>query len=204
MQAKVVVQNCQQYQECTEYFLWPPPPSLPPKRVLWKCWFLTTPYENAMHHLINIFNNLTGAVDPLTPPPSILCVFLWKWWQFWTIPYLEIQSKYLTIFEIFFISNQWIKNTVFDLISVLFAYVILDQKIALISEPPPFFLSFMYFVCVYPGCKTLLPKVVACEGPFIMMTGSLSLKKKNQLKKKNYKKKKKKRGCSLIRACSQN
>ena len=45
----------------------------------------------------------------------------------------------------------------------------------------------MYFVCVYPGCKTLLPKVVACEGPLIMMTGSLSLKKK---------------GCSLIRACS--
>ena len=57
----------------------------------------------------------------------------------------------------------------------------------------------MYFVCVYPGCKTLLPKVVACEGPFIMMTGSLK-KKKNY--KKNYKKKKKKRGCSLIRACS--
>ena len=54
----------------------------------------------------------------------------------------------------------------------------------------------MYFVCVYPGCKTLLPKVVACEGPLIMMTGSLSPKKKN------YKKKKKKRGCSLIRACS--
>ena len=22
----------------------------------------------------------------------------------------------------------------------------------------------MYFVCVYPGCKTLLPKIVACEG----------------------------------------
>ena len=35
----------------------------------------------------------------------------------------------------------------------------------------------MYFVCVYPGCKTLLPKVVACEGPLIMMTGSLSQKK---------------------------
>ena len=53
----------------------------------------------------------------------------------------------------------------------------------------------MYFVCVYPGRKTLLPKVVACEGPLIMMAGSLSKKKK---KKKN----KKKRGCSLIRACS--
>ena len=61
----------------------------------------------------------------------------------------------------------------------------------------------MYFVCVYPGCKTLLPKVVACEGPLIMMTGSLSLSlKKNKKIKKNYKKKKKKRGCSLIRACS--
>ena len=58
----------------------------------------------------------------------------------------------------------------------------------------------MYFVCVYPGCKTLLPKVVACEGSLIMMTGSLSQKKIT--KKKNYKKKKKKRGCSLIRACS--
>ena len=55
----------------------------------------------------------------------------------------------------------------------------------------------MYFVCVYPGCKTLLPKVVACEGPLIMMTGSLS-----QKKEKKKKKKKKKRGCSLIRACS--
>ena len=58
----------------------------------------------------------------------------------------------------------------------------------------------MYFVCVYPGCKTLLPKVVACEGPLIMMTGSLSLKLKKKIK--NYKKRKKKRGCSLIRACS--
>ena len=57
----------------------------------------------------------------------------------------------------------------------------------------------MYFVCVYPGCKTLLPKVDACEGPLIMMTGSLSQKKK---KKKFKIKKKKKRGCSLIRACS--
>ena len=27
-----------------------------------------------------------------------------------------------------------------------------------------FALSFMYFVCIYPGCKTLLPKIVACEG----------------------------------------
>ena len=24
--------------------------------------------------------------------------------------------------------------------------------------------AFMYFVCVYPGCKMLLPKIVACEG----------------------------------------
>ena len=46
----------------------------------------------------------------------------------------------------------------------------------------------MYFVCVYPGCKTLLPKVVACVGPLIMMTGS-SLKKK--LKKKLKKEEKK-------------
>ena len=53
----------------------------------------------------------------------------------------------------------------------------------------------MYFVCVYPGCKTLLPKVIACEGPLIMMTGSLSQKKKIQ-------KQEEKRGCSLIRACS--
>ena len=27
-----------------------------------------------------------------------------------------------------------------------------------------FALNCMYFVCVYPGCKTLLPKIVACEG----------------------------------------
>ena len=56
----------------------------------------------------------------------------------------------------------------------------------------------MYFVCVYPRCKTLLPKVVACEGPLIMMTGSLSQKER----KKKKKKKKKKKGCSLIRAYS--
>ena len=54
----------------------------------------------------------------------------------------------------------------------------------------------MYFVCVYPGCKTLLPKVVAREGPLIMMTGSLSQKKKKLQKEEE------KRGCSLIRACS--
>ena len=50
----------------------------------------------------------------------------------------------------------------------------------------------MYFVCVYPGCKTLLPKIVACEGPLIMMTGSLKKRKEENTK----------RGCSLIRACS--
>ena len=90
------------------------------------------------------------------------------------------------------LSTSHSEYTVFDLISGLFAYVILGQKIALISEPPPFFI-FFYFVCVYPGCKMLLPKIVACEGALIMMTGTL--------KKKNNKKKKKK-GCLLIRACS--
>ena len=35
-----------------------------------------------------------------------------------------------------------------------------------------------YFVCVYPGCKTVLPKIVTCEGPLIMMTGPLQKKKK--------------------------
>ena len=64
--------------------------------------------------------------------------------------------------------------TVFDLISVLFAYGILGQKNRPNWRTPPFyFLYFIYFVCVYPGCKTLLPKIVACEGPLIMMTGSL-------------------------------
>ena len=78
------------------------------------------------------------------------------------------------------IRAKWVLiYTVFDLISVLFAYVILGQK----NRPLFFFFSFMYFVCVYPGCKTLLPKVVAYEGPLIMMTGSLSQKKK--IKKKN-------------------
>ena len=63
------------------------------------------------------------------------------------------------------------QTTVFDLISGLFAYVIFGKKNALISEPPwiyfyffgivlsactvQFPLSFIYFVCVYPGCKTL-------------------------------------------------
>ena len=60
----------------------------------------------------------------------------------------------------------------------------------------------MYFVCVYPRCKTLHPKVVACEGPLIMMTGSLSLKKKKKITKKKLQKEEEKRGCSLIRACS--
>ena len=54
---------------------------------------------------------------------------------------------------------NWNLITVFDLISGLFAYVILGQK----NCPNFFFKSFMYFVCVFPGCKTLLPKIVACE-----------------------------------------
>ena len=46
-----------------------------------------------------------------------------------------------------------------------------------LSEPPALFVVvstvivhyaicfniFMYFVCVYPGCKRLLPKIVACD-----------------------------------------
>ena len=45
-------------------------------------------------------------------------------------------------------------HTVFDLISGLSAYVILGQKIALISDPPPpfFFLAFKYFASI-PGAK---------------------------------------------------
>ena len=49
-----------------------------------------------------------------------------------------------------------------------------------------------------PGCKTLLPKIVACEGPLIMMTGSLK-KKKKKIKDFFFQKK---GGGSLIRACS--
>ena len=59
--------------------------------------------------------------------------------------------------------------TVFDLISGLSAYKILGPKN-----------RFKYFVCVYPGCKTVLPKIVTCEGPLIMMTGSLKKKKKKK------------------------
>ena len=87
-------------------------------------------------------------------------------------------------------STGRLTHTVFDLISVLFAYVILGQK----NRPNFYYLkkkSFMYFVCVYPGCKTLLPEVVACEGPLIMITGSLSLKKKKIIKKKLKKEEKK-------------
>ena len=45
-------------------------------------------------------------------------------------------------------------HTVFDLISVLFAYVILGQKMALISEPPPFFLNLLCTLSAsIPGAK---------------------------------------------------
>ena len=65
------------------------------------------------------------------------------------------------------------RPTVFDLISGLFAYEIFGKKTALISEPPRIFffffgkyrqralgpmqfpLSFIFFVFIYPGCKTL-------------------------------------------------
>ena len=74
-------------------------------------------------------------------------------------------------------SHTKIVYTVFDLISGLSAYVILGPK----NRPLFiffifFFIAFKYFVCVFPGCKTLLPKIVACEGPHIMMTGSLKKK----------------------------
>ena len=74
-----VIQNCQNYQEY--FFL-----SLP--RVLWKCWFLTTPYENAMHHNQH-FKKAHGGHWP--PPPSERS---WKWWQFWTNPWTSILAKY--------------------------------------------------------------------------------------------------------------
>ena len=45
-------------------------------------------------------------------------------------------------------------------------------------------------VCVYPGCKTLLPKIVACEGPLIMIQ-DLSIKKNNNNKKLKIKSRKK-------------
>ena len=41
-------------------------PSLPPKRVLWKCWFLMTPYENAMHY----DQHFKSVQWPLTPSPQ--------------------------------------------------------------------------------------------------------------------------------------
>ena len=28
------------------------------------------------------------------------------------------------------------------------------------------------YVCIYPGCKTLFPKIVACEGPLKILTGA--------------------------------
>ena len=69
------------------------------------------------------------------------------------------------------------------------------KKIALISEPAPSFLNFFllifiifYFVGVYPGCKTLLPKIVACEGGL----------NDDRISQKKDLKKKKKRGGLLI------
>ena len=68
------------------------------------------------------------------------------------------------------------KTTVFDLISGLFAYVILSKKSPNVRTPLNFFvlvstvsvhyaICFIFYVlCVYPGCKTVLPKIVACEG----------------------------------------
>ena len=62
---------------------------------------------------------------------------------------------------------KWV--TVFDLITYCSLTEFWAKKIALISD-----------VCVYPGCKTLLPKIVACEGPLIMMTGYLKKKEKKR------------------------
>ena len=45
-------------------------PSLPPKIALWKFWFLTTPYENPMHHNQH-FKKHTVAIDPLPPAFSV-------------------------------------------------------------------------------------------------------------------------------------
>ena len=53
--------------------------------------------------------------------------------------------------------------TVFDLISGLFAYVILGKKTPYLANPPELFFVGKYckgalcnlLVCVYPGCKTL-------------------------------------------------
>ena len=63
------------------------------------------------------------------------------------------------------------------------------QKKTLITLANPPFLFFCCFDLLYTlsasipgGCKTLLLKIVACEGPLIMMTGSV--KKKKKLKKK--------------------
>ena len=59
-------------------------PYLPPKRLLWKCLFLMTPYENAMHHNQHFKKGYATHWPP--PTHSILCVLLWKWWQFCTTP----------------------------------------------------------------------------------------------------------------------
>ena len=60
-----VVQNCRHYPKRTLFC----DPSLPHKRVLWKCWFLTTPCENAMHHNQHFFKAYSGHW-PLHPAYS--------------------------------------------------------------------------------------------------------------------------------------
>ena len=64
-----VIQNCQHYQKRTQTTLFCDP--LSPKRVLWKCWFLTT-HTKMQCIIINIFKNRTVAIDP--PPP--LCTLV--------------------------------------------------------------------------------------------------------------------------------
>ena len=76
-----VFQNSQHYQERTlsTFFV---TPSLPTKRVLWKCWF-GDPFSKSQYTINDITDKCTAALDPLAPN-----VHLWKWWQFWTIFYL--------------------------------------------------------------------------------------------------------------------
>ncbi len=59
-------------------------PSLPTKRVLWKCWFWA-PFSKLQSAINDIFEKRTVALDPL--PPSVRCVLSGKIWRFWTTPW---------------------------------------------------------------------------------------------------------------------
>ena len=74
-----VVQNCQHYQKRTQSTLICDP--LPPfQKSTLKMLIFNDPVWKCE-------NNFFFKAYTIDPRPRVLCVLLWKWWQFWTTPY---------------------------------------------------------------------------------------------------------------------